>query len=875
MIIILFHLIVKSISREKEQLSSISVNANTSYHFITITNNFSISDYRLFSLERSGSYEEISNQRSITANYAFTVNLYMKSTFCPNYTLIGSINSTPNSTNDNIIQDSDAPSSCQSPFTNFLTITNNFTEINEYQLYYQSNFGRYTKINDEYSKQDKEQFSIDLYVSSKKCPTYTFLITVNSTSEESYEKVVQDSDMPSECTTGYTSFIRIKNNFTVDDYVLYYSNSTGVYKKIDGYVILRANSSFTIGLYMTSTFCTDLTYVCSVNSSSDMYYEFVIDDSNAPQMCQSFYNNFLTIINNFTVSDYHLYYLSKSGKYEEIGFRYFEQSNSSFQIQLYMTSYRCQQYNLVATIESSTEKDFEKVVQNSDAPANCQPTYYIALKNEFSRTDFHLYYLASNEEYEEVLSDVVTLKKNEQFSIDLYMTSPFCTTYNYICSLNSTLDEGFINEINDSYAPLNCQYQSEYFLTVVNGFTTNDYHLFYRSEDSADYVAIENSLFFSYPLSFTVDLYLTSEKCPQYRFIDKVRSSTNKSYEKVVENADVPENCQQSKYFITITNNFTYPDYLLYYSLDKRRYIEIENVTSIDDLNQFTVYLYMKSNLCSKYSLIDQYDSSVDKLYTLEITDDDAPESCQSPYKYFVAIKNNFTLSDFHLFYLEDENDTEFKEIESSLLLEKTINFSIDLYMKSDYCQDYTYISTAESVESRLDETVINNFDAPENCSIYEICFSLDNLSLNYSIGFMSSFDDENEVINASRGTNIVRSNSNFSITAYLLSSPKCVEQVELNEIESDIDSTCFVFNDDLIPDSCKDGSDDDSGSGTKKSKVPLIAGLSCAAVVVVAASVVGTVFYIKKRKNADLLNGNNEGLVNSNQDAIYTNINP
>lgn len=130
MIIILFHLIVKSISREKEQLSSTGANANTSYHFITITNNFSISDYRLFSLERSGSYEEISNQRSITANYAFTINLYMKSAFCPNYTLIGSINSTTNSPNDNIIQDSDAPSSCQSPFTNFLTITNNFTEIN-------------------------------------------------------------------------------------------------------------------------------------------------------------------------------------------------------------------------------------------------------------------------------------------------------------------------------------------------------------------------------------------------------------------------------------------------------------------------------------------------------------------------------------------------------------------------------------------------------------------------------------------------------------------------------------------------------------------------------------------------------------------------
>lgn len=120
---------------------------------------------------------------------------------------------------------------------------------------------------------------------------------------------------------------------------------------------------------------------------------------------------------------------------------------------------------------------------------------------------------------------------------------------------------------------------------------------------------------------------MKSENCPNYKMLYIARSSTDKTNERIILNSDVPEVCQLNKYFITIVNNFTESDFHLFYSLDKRMFTEITNSTLIQHKSEFTVYLYMKSDLCRSYTLINTTTSSVNKEYKKEIDDSYAPTS--------------------------------------------------------------------------------------------------------------------------------------------------------------------------------------------------------------------------------------------------------
>ena len=68
------------------------------------------------------------------------------------------------------------------------------------------------------------------------------------------------------------------------------------------------------------------------------------------------------------------------------------------------------------------------------------------------------------------------------------------------------------------------------------------------------------------------------------------------------------------------------------------------------------------------------------------------------------------------------------------------------------------------------------------------------------------------------------------------------------------------------------DAEDDDSSS--KGANVPLIAGLSSVAFVLVIIGVVVAIILIRKRKNADNLDNSNNIRANLNDDNDYTDIN-
>lgn len=235
-------------------------------------------------------------------------------------------------------------------------------------------------------------------------------------------------------------------------------------------------------------------------------------------------------------------------------------------------------------------------------------------------------------------------------------------------------------------------------------------------------------------------------------------------------------------------------------------------------------------------------------------------------------MKNNFTLSDYHLYYAQDE-ENEYKEISDTIYIQNTTSFSINLYMKSDICHMYTFICKIDSQMSRLYEKVIENIDAPDECTIYEVCFDLNSISDNYSLGYSLSFDNESEISNTSHGTIVIKGDHQFNVSMYLISSPGCSNNTFITIIQSELDFLCIELNESMIPDECKyrDGDDDDDDSSSKKKNVPLIAGLTSAIFVLIVISVVvSMMIIIKKRKNGEFLNNTNIN-ENLNDDYNYT----
>ena len=174
---------------------------------LTIKNNFSLSSYHLYYRFYDNNFYEIKN--SVTLHF-ISVDLYMKSDNCNDYTFISTVNTTINQSTEIIINDSDAPLACLIPYS--ITIHNNFN-IPEYKLYYyDSEYRKYVQIEKNFTKKSNNFFGISLYMSSNKC-NQEFMYTINATIYKHTEKLVSNSDAVEKCQF-YTNFLKIMTNIT-------------------------------------------------------------------------------------------------------------------------------------------------------------------------------------------------------------------------------------------------------------------------------------------------------------------------------------------------------------------------------------------------------------------------------------------------------------------------------------------------------------------------------------------------------------------------------------------------------------------------------------------------------------------------------------
>lgn len=216
----------------------------------------------------------------------------------------------------------------------------------------------------------------------------------------------------------------------------------------------------------------------------------------------------------------------------------FEFPGCTFTQSGYATSY--------SIVPEVNEDYLSNICQVRKFPQYLEKTY-LKVSNDIENEDVKLYYENKNEKIEIAKSDPISLESSSSyFNINFYVTSSKCKSYEKIGYLRSTGDKDSTFAIKDKDVPSKCIQQTPpsqtYYLKIKNSLSES-YKLF--ALRSGSYVEIQRGTTknFTDTSTFTMNLYITSSKCPEYTLVGIHQASTSSSDVDVIDDNRVPDKC--------------------------------------------------------------------------------------------------------------------------------------------------------------------------------------------------------------------------------------------------------------------------------------------------------------------------------------------
>ena len=168
---------------------------------------------------------------------------------------------------------------------------------------------------------------------------------------------------------------------------------------------------------------------------------------------------------------------------------------------------------------------------------------YLNVQNDIENKDVKFY----NEEKKEFAKGQISswISTKEYFTADYYIKSSLCTDYVKIRTFRSYANEDYVEHITDNDVPAKCVEKppsQTYYLKIKNSLSES-YKLF--AQQSGSYVEILSGTTktFKDTSTFTMNLYITSSKCPEYTFVGIHQASTSSSDVDVIDDNRVPDKC--------------------------------------------------------------------------------------------------------------------------------------------------------------------------------------------------------------------------------------------------------------------------------------------------------------------------------------------
>lgn len=220
------------------------------------------------------------------------------------------------------------------------------------------------------------------------------------------------------------------------------------------------------GYYLSDTYKEPKCVSCPSNClRCNKYLSSVICDICDPNTkpnhgrCEPIEMNYVTIDNRMTFRTYHLF--AKNGDdYIEIRKRelYKIEQKGEFSINLYFTSYKCPQYTLLQTVESSYLSSYIKYIRDYDIPEICidPKTDMVCINLSQVPSEYSFGYIPPRgDKIIDIENGFVEIVDKSSFSLPLYLTkSPYCEPNTFIKDIR-TQEECYY--FNISIVPLECR----------------------------------------------------------------------------------------------------------------------------------------------------------------------------------------------------------------------------------------------------------------------------------------------------------------------------------------------------------------------------------------------------------------------------------
>ena len=530
---------------------------------------------------------------------------------------------------------------------------------------------------------------------------------------------------------------------------------------------------------------------------------------------------------------------------------------SPFTAKLYVTYKDCQSSQFAAinvneignTIAHFTLADIQELCEKLKYTVTFQTSFQSSVTIGYQKNNDDIISFSVSDGYSSF-----SIEDDAPFIFSFYIKYNFCKTLTKIKEYSIEKPEVTYINFSDDDIPDECsKAKTKYYVKIKNDLTS-EISLYVQNRNDEQIIIQSGEIYsdsFEDYNPFKVDVFIQTFYCS----IQKIKTiiASEIASEISIDDSLIPDQCIPYKVCLSSQVDAGYK--IGYINLDSSstEIKEINDRVTINNNAAFNVQTYlMSSPKCNENYTLKKY-TAEKKFECVSITMNDIPSECKEttnkyeicanlqnlPTKYTIGYKRSYDKEDKMITAKHDINKETYDE-----------PFSITAYLiSSPGCSDNIFLGKYDASES-FSCIQVTEDDIPSECkgttNKYEICANLQNLPTKYTIGYKRSYDKEDKMITAKHDINKETYDEPFSITAYLISSPGCSDNIFLGKYDATEHFICLLITEDDIPIECT-ANNENSKTKNKSINLPLIAGISVGGIAIIVI-VVG-IFIMKKRK--------------------------
>ncbi|KAK8886284.1 hypothetical protein M9Y10_041746 [Tritrichomonas musculus] len=468
-----------------------------------------------------------------------------------------------------------------------------------------------------------------------------------------------------------------------------------------GTISFPKNAPFTFTLYVKSQYCNDFVKIKSadVNNFAEKT-TMSISLNDVPDQCKYAKKTYyLKIKNGMSVSTgCQIVVIDENNRQTPLdsGEMYSNSAESykpfSVTVYLFHSGYCQKLLGVVNAYESETNSI---IYDNSIVPEVCL-AYTVCIVPNLPDS-YKLGYIDLSDDKNTDITPIGTSfikRSNEEFEVQLYLIkSEKCASNFELNKVKAVRSISSCIQYSLSNVPDECKEQGVDTYSVCFDLTNipNTYSIGYTTSlnPDADPILLDETPI-EYSSEFSVTLYLLSgSNCE----IGTYNAQINSNCVALTEN-DITSKCtpSQQTFYIKIENDIDASGYTLYVKKGEE-YEEITKDSPYTDNqpNLFMVEIYIKSQKCTDYTLINSYQASLSESFVTSINDANIPEKCLDTTDYIVCIDLSEITDEYSFGYKVDYEESQ--EMHALKNGKNTITyngqFTLSLYItKGPNCND-------------------------------------------------------------------------------------------------------------------------------------------------------------------------------------------